>query len=174
MLAADRQSDAGRVSPRRPSVRIVGPRRISRNSAITLVLVCLAALAIPAGWRLSRSDEPLRALQRRLEEVELEWKCPLGHVFYAAGQVEPRRCWECDRESYPVTHFACAVHGPVEVLIKYRRTSEGAAEVWQLRPWSGGVWVAAADGVNCPRCGRRLAYRPNDPLEAKRSGKRGG
>ncbi len=174
MSASDAQSGRVHPSTRRRTVRIVKQRTASRPAVISLLIAVALALLLPLAWRYWRPEEPPPPLQRTLVDVELEWKCPVGHSFRAAGQVGGRACWTCDRTAFPVTDYTCRVHGPFEVQVRFAVGDDGVPRMASLR-WPGEEWVSAEDGLPCPRCSRRLVYLKADPLgrasrEAKRVG----
>ena len=167
MQPADSQTDRpGAV--RRRTVRIVKSRTTSRASTVSLALAIGAAFFMLALWWMWRDDDVVFPPQRTLTAVEMTWKCPVGHVFRAAGQIESRACWtrNCDRPAYPVAQYACPEHGAYEAAVRFRRGENGAASVAELR-LIGRDWVAA-DKVACPRCGKGLIYASRDPLESVR------
>ncbi len=171
MPSVSSQSESGGVASRKPSVRIAGRRSIPRATVLSLALATIAALSFPAVWRLLQSKDELRAPQRQLAEVEMEWKCSQGHTFRAAGQIGPRPCWHCDREAYPVTLYACPVHGSTEVLVRFMLGEDGSASVQAIR-LQNQPWATPEQGLTCPRCSRKLSYVGNDPLEAVKRGQR--
>lgn len=149
-------------------VRIVKPRTVSRAALVSLLAITIAALFLPAMWHVSRRErEDESPVFRTLTDVELKWKCEAGHTFRAAGQVGPRLCWTCDRDAYPVTQRVCPVHGSFQVVVQFADGEDGVPRMSKLR-FFGQDWVTVEDGLVCPRCSRRLAYQPPDPLDRSR------
>jgi hypothetical protein len=155
-------------------VRIVKPRTISRAGAVSLILAGGVALLFIIIRLLIRSEEPVRPYVRTLTDYELEWKCEQGHVFRAAGQVEPKSCWTCSRQAFPVTRFTCPTHGEEEVLVKFKVGDDGAPRPSEYRLWGAKDWHPASEGVPCPRCRKPMDRVPLESLipEKKREPRR--
>lgn len=79
------------------------------------------------------------------------------------GQIEPADCPVCKGTAYPVVTFSCPEHGPVIIAFKFRLDSEGEAEVAAVQ-FPGRGWELPPEEMKCPRCGRELLERSDDPL----------
>ena len=132
-----------------------------RKSMIPVVLPALVLLAV---WRLWQTEEVIVPKQRRLVDIDVVWKCEVGHSFRAAGQVGSKACWTCDRPAFPVTQYACRFHGPYVVAVRFEAGEDGVARITEMRR-PGFEWVSIEEGLKCPLCGRRLVYKPRDPTE---------
>lgn len=164
------------ASGHRRTVRIVKPRTYSKTAIISLSVLALAALCLPGIWHVSRREKPEEGIVRReLGDVELTWRCAAGHTFRAAGQVESRLCWTCDRMSFPQTRYTCQTHGSFKAVVKFAHAEDGVPHVSEVR-LIGRDWVKLSDGLKCPRCTNELIYLPPDPLETlrRRQGRVGG
>jgi hypothetical protein len=156
------QPEPSRV-PRRRTVRIVKPRRISNVGLISILLAVAAAILLLLTRQAFRSPEPLPPTHRTIFDVELEWKCDAGHTFKAAGQITPRKCWTCRQPAYPIGHYACPTHGTFEVAGQYEADDSGAPRLSFYRVY-GGTWTPVGEGLKCPRCGQALTKPVEDPL----------
>jgi len=157
-------------SPKPTRVRIIKKRRISPTAVVSVGLALAAAAMIPIVWFFTRNVQPEAPPPRALTSVTLTWQCEVGHTFQAAGQIGSRKCWTCNRPSYPIARYLCPVHGEYEAQVLLEEDSGGITAVKELR-FQGSTWTAA-DTFVCPRCGRKLEYAPKDPLEEARKNKR--
>lgn len=149
--------------PPRRTVRIV-KRRTSRPANISLAVAAAAAVVLLAVWRLWQTEEVIVPQQRQFRDIDVVWKCEVGHSFKAAGQIGSKACWTCDRPAFPVTYYACRIHGPYEIAARFAAGEGGVARISELRR-PGLEWVSIEEGVNCPRCKRRLVHKTRDPAE---------
>ncbi|RME41567.1 MAG: hypothetical protein D6788_01005 [Planctomycetota bacterium] len=139
-------------------------QRISPTTAATLVVTLGAAGLIPLAWALWRGQPEPPPRQRTFREAEIPWHCENGHVFLAPGQEGARTCWICGVKAYAVGRFACPVHGPYEVEVRFVNDPDGQPVIGQVR-LPGQDWKPRDEGLVCPRCNRPLFYVPPDPLE---------
>jgi hypothetical protein len=159
-------------SPRRRKVRIVRPTRISRTTMISVGLGLAAAALLPIVWLVSWEVEPEPFRGRSLMTVMLTWQCEAGHTFQAAGQIGPRKCFTCDRPSYPLARYLCPQHGVYDAQVRLRDVGEGVTDIDEVR-LPGSAWVSPGSFL-CPRCRRLLELTPRDPLEDSGKSKRRG
>lgn len=167
MPAVNSQSDRGDVVRPRRTVRIVKPRTLPRTATVSLAVALGAAVCLLALWHFWQREEVVPPHQRILTEWETDWKCDDGHMFHAAGQVEPRACWTCGKPAYPVASYKCPGHGAYEVTARFTLDDNGNPKVSHLR-LPGRSWVSVEGGLRCPRCSRRLVYEGPDPMWALR------
>ena len=121
-----------------------------------LAVPALLGAASIGVWHSLRTDEPPQPYQRQLTEVELRWRCPNGHLFYALGAAEPRTCPECNAEAMLVDVYACPDHGLFEVGVLLDQTSDARRPHVSHVRLPGGNWVPIETGLRCPRCGKLL------------------
>ena len=131
--------------------------------------VAVGAVLLFLGIRHSlRSEEPVPPHVRTFFDVELEWKCEAGHSFRAAGQVEPRRCWTCNRPAYPARGAVCPVHGETDVWVKFTLGTDGTPRPASYRT-VGGEWTNADSPPQCPKCKREMTPVRDDPVAKLKS-----
>lgn len=152
-------------------VRIVGGHRTPRTAYISLVVALGMALLLFTYWRLWQSDGALDPPpQRPLEQVELTWKCALGHRFKAFGQRGPRACSICARQADIVARYTCGKHEPVDVFVRLGPDWSETYDDRYLR-FADTPLAPAATGLTCSRCGLRLRSLGPDPLPQARGKK---
>ncbi len=161
----------------RRKVRIVGQRRPSRAATISLLAAAGVALLVPVLWRLGRSEEVVQPQQRRMAQAELQWRCEVGHTFYAGGHAfnadgitKPKACWTCEKPAFPAHAFHCSIHGAYDVSMMLKRDATGRVlpARWRL---PGKPWVESAAELRCRLCDRVLQYQ-KDPLGGDRTGQK--
>lgn len=150
---------------RKPSVRIVERRSISRAAQLSFVLTVAAAAVAFAAWRWWQPPPRVAAVSRAVTNVDLPWRCDAGHSFVAPGQEGDRLCASCAMPAYPIATYECKQHGTFEVAVQFKRIAEGVfvPSRWRL---GKGEWVASEAELVCPRCHVPLTRRPADPAEA--------
>ena len=160
-------------------MRILRPRTSLRPATISLLVGAAAALLLLVIWWSLHAEEVVPPYQRALGDVEFEWKCAAGHVFYAPGHslaadglTAPKSCGSCGQPAYPIAYFTCPVHGRYEVAVRFAIREDRALEVSHVR-LPGREWAPKAEGLRCPRCDRPLVY-VNDPLGGAGAGKKKG
>jgi len=132
----------------------------------TLLITSLAAAALLGVWWVWAPEEPQTGYQRSLDEVELRWKCAAGHRFTAPGQAEPCNCPKCGAKAEIVDVYRCPEHGEFDVFVRLGPVEgTGRYAARQLR-LDRGEWVSVAEGLKCPRCGRKLVRPPRDPANS--------
>lgn len=161
-------------APRRPTVRIVERRTLSRNATLSLMLALAAATVAFAAWRWWRPEPAVAVYRRSISDVELSWRCEAGHTFSARGQTSDRPCAMCARPAYAVTAYECKTHGPIEVAVRFEADESGRSRVSHLRV-HGGEWVPMETDPVCSKCDSPLTRETGDSFEPLTRGrKRGG
>lgn len=161
-------------SPRRHTVRIVKRRTPSRVAILSLMMAMSAAAIAFFAWRWWRPAAGRVAVyQRTISDIEMSWKCEVGHSFIAPGQVADRLCATCNQPAYVVAAYECARHGVFEVSVRYTTGDDGFPRISQRRVGHGN-WVPAKDPVSCPHCQAPMVRKQTDPLDTLNRGKKKG
>lgn len=130
---------------------------------LSMLLAGAAALALILIYRSCEPDAAPPPSQRTVFDMELEWRCDGGHTFRMHGQVDPAKCPICERPAYPIRTFLCDEHGAIVVAFKLRSTAEGGSEPVAVQ-FPGEGWKLPPEIETCPRCGKELRARDEDPL----------
>lgn len=156
--------DSATTTTSASSVRIVRHRKIPRSAVWSLVAASLVLIFLFLASRKGNEDFPSVFPARSLADIQLEWKCPVGHSFQMAGKTGVRRCIACNRPTTPVTQYSCEDHGRYEVRVEFAESEAGAPQVARVK-LPGRSWADAPAGLRCPKCRKKLRLSRRDPLE---------
>ena len=138
---------------------------------ISILVACGAAILLLIGRQVMKEEPAVAPIRRTLVDVELEWKCPSGHVFRAGGQVEPRKCWTCNQPAYPLARFQCRTHGEVDVIARFEAAPDDGHAILSAFSTHGSDWTPASEPVLCPKCRQPMKRHVEDPLAKSRGRK---
>ncbi len=139
-------------------------RRTAIYSFCGAVVVSLLFLGT---WLFVRTRPgPATAMQRRLTETTVLWRCPEQHVFAERGTTRRLPCPQCNHAADILVKYACSVHGEKPALVRMTRDAAGNAQVSEVSHHLG-VWDPVDDGVPCPQCKRYMTSGAPDPFEKR-------
>ena len=153
---------------RRRTVRIVKKWRIPRAAYVSLAAAAAAAALLLVFWRAFQSEEIPPPPLRSVRDVQVQWRCEAGHALYTYGDVTPRPCHECGKNSYPVAEYRCPVHGTYPVAFQFREQGERGVIPVEVRA-PDGPWEPFESGPHCSRCRREMTREIDDTLKTEYS-----
>ena len=136
-----------------------------RQTAIYSFCGALAvALFVVITWWMVRPQESVApALQRRVTNSQVTWRCPDGHSFKAKGSYQRVPCPQCNRRADIAVTYLCPNHGTKDALIRieqFNRNRERLSEV----SFRYGVWRTVNEYLNCPDCGSNMSPQVEPPF----------
>lgn len=150
--------------------RLKREARRRQTAVYSLCGAILVAVSIAGMWWMMRvGPSAATALQRRISDQAVVWRCPNGHRFEARGRARRLECAECGRRSDMEVTYVCPRDGDVPALIRVERGAGGreALSEVSLRP---GVWEAVGSSVRCPKCDRHLTPQVENLMGLKPEG----
>jgi len=151
------------VPHRRRTVRIVKKWRIPSAAYVSLAAAAAAAALLLVLWRAFQTEAVPPPLLRSVRDVQVQWRCEAGHTFYSLGDVTPRPCVKCGKDSYPVAKYRCPVHGTFDVAFEFEEQPDGRVIPVRVRA-PDGPWEPFESGPHCSRCRREMTREDEDPL----------
>ncbi len=157
------------AAPRhRRTVRIVKKRQIPRAAYVSLAAAAAAAALLLVVWQAFQTAEIPPPHLRSVRDVQVQWRCDAGHTLASLGDVTPRACWKCGKDSYPVAKYRCPVHGTYDIAFQFRERPDGRVIPVEVRA-PDGPWEPFESGPHCSRCRREMTREDDDPLKDKSS-----
>lgn len=139
-------------------------RGIPKPALVSLVATAGVAAALIVIWIMIGDEPETPAVMRNLSDVELTWRCEVGHVIKGPIPAGLPHCTNCGREAWAVIDFNCPNHGRVEVEASFEADPSGVARIARFRA-TRGEWVRVGNPLLCPKCGAELKRKLDDPLE---------
>lgn len=164
---------AGAPRTRRRTVRIVESRSATRTAVVSFLITAAAAMFVLVIWLSLRPAVAEGPVQRKLREVDMDWRCDAGHAWRAKGQIGPRVCQtkDCGRDMWPAAPWSCENHHKVDVAVRLELDALERPRPVEFRI-RGHDWVAAGDPLVCTKCSKLLREVVRDPLEPVKRRKR--
>lgn len=142
-------------------VRIVFPGGRNKGAIASLLAAVVAGASVWAGYWVWHRDGQVVAVQRRLQDFTLNWRCPKGHVFPHSGAYGSIPCPTCGAPAQVVITYECPAHGRFEALVMFDKTTDRPAAV-QFEP---GKWINVSTVIPCPRCGHEMHPTKRSPFD---------
>jgi len=111
------------------------------------------------------------SVSRTLSDVELTWRCEVGHVVKAAIPNGLPRCPNCGRPMVALLKFECPKDGQIDAEAQFELDESGNPVVSKFR-LGGGEWVKAGAPLTCPKCGATVKRVTDDALQKYLSDKK--
>ncbi len=155
----------GAPRKRRRTVRIVEPRSATRSAVVSFLIMAAAAMFALVIWLSLHPTVEEGPVQRKLADVDLDWRCDAGHAWRLTGQIEPRVCpaKDCGRDMWPAARWSCENHHKIDVAVRLELDAMGLPRPVEFR-LRGHDWVVASDSLVCPKCSKLLRQVVRDPL----------
>ncbi len=136
-------------------------RQTARYSFYGAVIV---SVIIVGAWLFVRAmPGPAVAVQRRLTDETLTWRCRNNHTFTEGGSTRRLPCPECGQKSDIEVVYACREHGEKHAMVRMTRDESGNARVSHVSHRRG-VWDPVQGGIPCPDCGRFMGTGKPSPF----------
>lgn len=163
----------GAPRTRRRTVRIIEPRSATRTAVVSFLIMAAAAMFALVVWLSLHPTVEEGPVQRKLVDVDLDWRCDAGHAWRLTGQIEPRICptKDCGRDMWPAARWSCENHHKFDVAVRLQLDAIGLPRPLEFR-LRGHDWVVAGDPLVCPKCSKMLRQVVRDPLEVVKRRKR--
>lgn len=125
--------------------------------------LAVALIVVVTWWMVRPRERIIPALQRRVTDSMLSWRCPDGHAFQAKGSYQRMACPQCGRRADIAVTYLCPIHGDKPAVIRIERLDRSRERLSEVS-FRRGVWRTVKEHVRCPDCGLSMTPKTERPF----------